>query len=104
MIFEIKFNYINCGTDENSGVNYGGNIFLPDITYENKYGNYIRQGLRTNIYYIEARIAYLINSKTNLRFELAVSDRMQRNKISGSQSIFYSFSLKTNIFNHYYDF
>jgi hypothetical protein len=61
-----------------NGINYGKDIFQ---TYPNPntYGNYTGQGLTTNMYFLEGKVAYVLNPKYNLRIELGGIYRQEQN-------------------------
>ena len=63
-----EFDYGHYGLDIN-GLNYGKDIFQVYIDPVHRYGNYIGQGLTTNMTYFEGKIAYILNPKYNLRIE-----------------------------------
>ncbi|HBI87564.1 MAG TPA: gliding motility protein RemB, partial [Sphingobacterium sp.] len=44
-------------------------------TIPNLYGNHIAQGIKNNIYYADAKAAYVLNPKYNLRLELGYTQR-----------------------------
>ena len=68
------------------------------------FGISMYQGNLTNINIIQLNVGYILNPNTNLKIDFGV---MKRNLISESNeesAIYYSFGLKTDLFNHYYDF
>jgi hypothetical protein len=65
--FEGDFGHYGLDLD---GLDYGKDPF-EDYTEAAKFeGNYIGQGLTTNMYYAEGKVAYILNPKYNLRIEL----------------------------------
>ena len=52
------------------GINYGKDIFKVYTIPARLYGNYMGQGITTNMVYVEGKVAYLLNPKYNLRIEL----------------------------------
>ncbi|MDD5570163.1 MAG: hypothetical protein PHD97_03305 [Bacteroidales bacterium] len=103
IILEWKLNYAMYGADS-SNVNLGRNIFTSDTEFLHPYRNYIGQGVQTTLIYNEIRICYLINPRTNMRFELGFSARTEKTEFIRKQSTFFFFSFKTDILNHYFDF
>lgn len=105
---ELKFNYAVYGADTGK-THWGQNIFKSDLVaeragHEFSYGNYITQGVRTTLIYKDIRVGYLINSASNMRIELGVSDRIEDSPIKQDHTTYFYFCFRTAIFNHYYDF
>jgi len=98
-----QLNYAYYGLDMN-GLNYGGNIFESYLTAAQTYGNYTGQGLRTNFYYAEGKIAYLLNPKYNLRLELGALYRDETNSQYTSKTGLITFGLRSSFRNIYNDF
>lgn len=69
------------GTDPASGENMGGDIFQSYRGFPNAFGNKIGQGVRNNLYYLDARLGYVLNPSYNLRIESSFTQRY--NRISG---------------------
>ncbi|MDB4925751.1 gliding motility protein RemB [Mucilaginibacter sp.] len=76
--FSGEINYSHYGLDE-GGLNYGKDIFKLYINPVHLYGNYIGQGLTTNMTYLEGKVAYMLNPKYNLRLELGGIYRLEKN-------------------------
>ncbi len=115
--FSGQFNYGQYGLDVN-GQNWGKNVFLDYRTqarytgvfdpnlFNNAYatnGNYIGQGLRTNLYYSEAKIAYLLNPKYNLRIELGGMYRHESNSNFTDNTKMVTIGLRSSFRNLYQD-
>ena len=66
--FTGELMYARYGLDE-AGQNYGKNIFEPYLASIKQEGNYTTQGINTNLFYAEGRVAYVVNPKYNLRLE-----------------------------------
>jgi hypothetical protein len=66
------------GLDED-GLDYGKDPFEDYTDPARELGNYTGQGLTTNMYYLEGKIAYVLNPKTNLRIELGGLYRDEKN-------------------------
>ena len=68
------------------------------------FGIAIYQGNLTDINYLQLNIGYLINPATNFKIDFSI---VKRDLVSEEQEVntmFYSIGLKTDLFNHYYDF
>ncbi|AMR30472.1 gliding motility protein RemB [Mucilaginibacter sp. PAMC 26640] len=66
------------GLDVN-GMNYGKNPFDNYTVPAKVEGNFIGQGLTTNMVYLQGKIAFLLNPKYNLRIELGGLYRTEKN-------------------------
>jgi hypothetical protein len=68
------------------------------------FGIVMYQGEITDINYMQFNIAYIINPITNFKIDFGIT---KRNLVSESNEVnttFYSIGIKTDLFNHYYDF
>lgn len=101
--FQAKGIYARYGRDP-QGRNYGGNIFLPYGTRESEFGNYTGQGLKTDLSFLEANIAYLLNPKYNLRLELGAVFRNERSPDITQRTNLVTFGLRSAFRNLYQDF
>lgn len=100
--FQAQAIYARYGTDP-VGENYGKNIFL---SYEDRaldYGSKVGQGIKTNFYFAEAKAAYLINPKYNLRLELGGVYRRENN-ITPLNTQLFTIGLRSTFRNLYQDF
>lgn len=70
------------GADPNAESNFGRDIFKTTISQP---GYRIGQGLATDLFYNELRIAYILNPKYNLRFELGLINRQQKALSTGDK-------------------
>lgn len=93
--------YARYGVDPD-GENYGGNIFKSYDTRAADYGNYIGQGIKTNLYFAEGRVSYLLNPKYNLRLELGGVYRRESN-IMAKNTALITFGLRSTFRNLYQD-
>jgi len=103
---------------DSAGSNWGNNPFLnynqgsgaPNNDPENNgFNNWIGQGVRMNQLFVDARVGYIVNPKTNLRLETGATLRSLKNANPtstrpDSRTVFVYFGLRTGIFNNYYDF
>lgn len=102
--FSLQGNFSTYGLDPDDQSNYGKNIFKSYNDYENLYGNYIGQGLKTNLTFVDTRASYLLNPKYNLRFELGATLRQERNELGRETSGVITLGLRSSFRNLYYDF
>jgi len=84
-IFEESSGEVYEGRPSDFGINmYQGNLTTVNIKFFN--------------------IAYIINPKTNLKINLGVTLRDFKNEDGKLQTQFINFGIKSDLFNHYYDF
>ncbi|MNE52844.1 hypothetical protein D3C80_1475370 [compost metagenome] len=96
--------YAQYGLDPN-GMNYGKDIFKPYTTKVADYGNKIAQGIKTNLYFAEGRVSYLLNPKYNLRIEVGGVMRKESNAVNASNNTaLFTFGLRSTFRNLYQDF
>ncbi len=98
-----QLNYAQYGLDTKS-FNYGKDIFKPYTTATNQTGNSIGQGLSTKFNYSEARLAYVINQKYNLRLEVGAVARNESNSSFSNKTTSLTFGLRSSFRNLYQDF
>ncbi len=101
--FRGQLNYAFYGLDLN-GLNYGGNIFLPYTMAVKQLGNYVGQGLRTDFYYAEAKVAYVLNPRYNLRLELSAMYRNETNSQFDNKTTLITIGLRSSFRDLYTDF
>ena len=101
--FQGQLNYAYYGQDI-GGLNYGKDIFKRYTDAAKQYGNFTGQGLRTDFYYAEGRIAYLLNPKYNLRLELGGVYRNEKNNVYNNKTSMLTIGLRSSFRNLYYDF
>ncbi|ASU36057.1 gliding motility protein RemB [Mucilaginibacter xinganensis] len=100
--FSGEFDYGHYGLDVN-GLNYGKDAFQ---NYNNKAkanGNYIGQGLTTNMVYVEAKAGYLLNPKYNLRIELGGILRNEKNSQFTDKTSMVTLGLRSSFRSLYND-
>ncbi|WP_129715294.1 gliding motility protein RemB [Pedobacter sp. SYP-B3415] len=96
--------YARYGLDA-EGTNFGKDIFKNYETRSVEYGSHIGQGLKTNLYYAQAKVAYLINPKYNLRFELSgIYRRESTDQIGTNNNMIITFGLRSTFRQLYSDF
>jgi hypothetical protein len=100
--FQGEATYARYGTDPD-GLNYGGNIFLSYNDRAVEYGSYVGQGIKTNLYFLEAKVSYLLNPKYNLRLELGGVYRKE-SALTSEKTQLITFGLRSTFRNLYQDF
>jgi len=101
--FSAEAMYARTGLDP-QGLNYGGDIFKSYDVRVSEYGNKIGQGLGTDLYYGEAKVAYILNPKYNLRIELGGIFRKESNALSVTNTGLFTLGLRSTFRNLYTDF
>jgi hypothetical protein len=86
------------------GQNYGKNIFLSYDVRSLSYGSHVGQGLKTNLHFLEGKVAYLINPKYNLRLELGAVFRKEKSVDFVENTKLITFGLRSTFRNLYQDF
>ncbi|GDX53302.1 hypothetical protein LBMAG27_23490 [Bacteroidota bacterium] len=109
----LELMYVLTGIDSTSG-DVGQNVYLSEFSIPNStdvngkfigsYGNYVGQGVASNILFAQLKINYLINKKNNLLAEISYTYRNQTIGVKSNTSNFITFGFKTSLFNHYNDF
>jgi hypothetical protein len=67
------------------------------------FGNFTGQGLTTNTYYVEGRMAYLLNPKYNLRIEISGLYRHEKNEAFVNNAKMITIGLRSSFRNLYQD-
>lgn len=101
--FQGQMIYANYGADP-AGLNYGKNIFLSYETRVQDYGVSTGQGIKTNLFFTEAKVSYLINPKYNLRAEIGGIIRRESSSFSNQNTGLVTFGLRSTFRNLYRDF
>ncbi|WP_316790840.1 gliding motility protein RemB [Pedobacter frigoris] len=101
--FQGNVSYARYGVDPN-GLNYGKDIFKSYFSHVSEYGNYIGQGIGTDLYFAEGKIAFLMNAKYNLRFELGGVLRKETSAIATTSTAWLTIGLRSSFRNLYNDF
>ncbi len=101
--FQTEYMIVVTGLDT-AGINYGKNIFKSYSQPAQYVGNYMAQGLKTTITYLDFKIGYLVNPTYNLRIEAGITNRNAQNDWGTTKNNFIYFGIKTAISNLYSDF
>jgi hypothetical protein len=103
---EVRASYLINSIDTIS-TNFGSNIFLPNEVQNgivSHTGNTPGQGIKNELIHLYSELSFTINPATNMRFFMALHIRENSNQLNSERKTFYSFGIKTNINNYYYDF
>jgi len=83
---------------------YGSNVYLNYNDRPADFGIDMYQGNLTTVNIKIFNISYIVNPKTNLKINLGVTLRDFKNEDEELQTQFINFGIKSDLFNHYYDF
>ncbi len=104
-----KWNLYGQANYANYGLNMGTLDYGKDInqSYNDRFqdrGYKTGDGLKTDFYYVEGRIAYTINPKYNLRLEIGGVIREEKNSLGNDRTNQITFGLRSSFRNIYKDF
>ena len=88
----------------NDTISYGNNIYSDYNDRSSNFGIEMFNGNETSIDYYQINLSYILNPSTNSIIDFSLVKRKLNSEISTFNTLFYSISLKTDLFNHYYDF
>jgi len=102
----IKGSYIINSADT-LNTNFGSDLFKPNEIYSgitSNIGNQPGQGIKNELLSINAELAYLINRVSNMQLFMALNYRKNSSILINTENLYFSFGIKTNLTNYYYDF
>ena len=100
--FSGEADYGHYGQDPLTGQNYGMDPYQDYTTPAKLEGNYIGQGVTTNMYYLEGKVAYVLNPKYSLRIELTALYRDEKNVDYDDKTTLFSIGIRSS-FRQIYD-
>ena len=68
------------------------------------FGIFMYQGKLTNINIMQLNFGYILNPNTNFKIDFGLMKRDLVSENDEENTLYYSIGLKTDLFNHYYDF
>lgn len=89
---------------DTDGMNFGKDIYKSYLDFVQETGVYIGNGLKTNLFYGDARVSYLFNPKNNLRLEVGYALRKETNDAGNDQQLMFTIGLRSSFRNLYSDF
>lgn len=103
-LFSLHMVHAKQGLDQGLG-NYGGDIFKSNQTRVSGYGNFIGQGVPSDLSFQQVKVAYLVNPAWRLMFEFGYTSRQRFTSGEGAElSGMFNVGLKTALYNQYLDF
>ena len=102
---QVKYLNIIYGSDYiGDTISYGNNIYADYNNRSSDFGVEMYNGNKTNVDYTQINIGYILNPSTNLKIDFSLVSRKLSSEAHNYNTLFYSISLKSDLFNHYYDF
>lgn len=85
-------------------ISYGNDIYFSTSDRPSDSDIEMYQGSPNELNYLQFNLGYIINPKTNLKFDIGFVNRELIKESSIQNTNYYYFGLSTDLFNHYYDF
>jgi hypothetical protein len=108
--YGLDANNLNWGKDISQPYTKPARYTGPPEDFGNRYspftittGNYTGQGVTTNLYYAEGKVAYLLNPKYNLRIEVGGLYRREGNNLFINNTKMFTIGLRSSFRNLYQD-
>ncbi len=92
------------GDDYGDGVSWGKNVLMPNTQRPSDYGIYIGQGLKTNVFYTDMSVSFLVNPRNMWNVVAGVQLRNLENEQRTQNTNYFYFGVRTSLKNLYYDF
>ena len=102
--FRVEAMAARYGDDTSFAENVGHDIFKPLYTHSREDNVSTDQGLLTKLYYGDARIAYILNKKNNLRIETGATYRSEKNRLSKYTDMYFYLGVRFTFRKLIYDF
>jgi hypothetical protein len=100
---ELKFTDAVYGADS-GGTDYGKNIFISYTQRPHEYNNYVGQGFQVKMTTVSLRLAYMLDTRMNLKIELGFADRVEQHSYYTRQVPYVFFGIRSDLFNRYEDY
>ncbi len=86
------------------GFNYGENVEQSNQSREKEYENYIGQGITTTVNYFDVYLSYRFQEAWNANIAIGTvfRDQLQEGQYSKNKMVY--LSIRTNLFNQYFDY
>lgn len=99
----LQVNYAQYGLDSITGTNVGKNILASYYSRDRDYNNKLLQGIPGSLLFIDTRLGYVFNPKTNLKLELGYIYRNDNIDGKSNASNIITFGLRSSFRNLYFD-
>ena len=101
-----KLIFTKYGNEIEGHTSYGHDIY--NSIYDNQNSpnqlSQMYQGDVTDIFFSQLNVSYLINPASNLKINFSIIRRLKQSQLIENNSFIYYIGVKTDLFNHYYDF
>jgi hypothetical protein len=98
VIGQAKLNLATYNRDRNSSQNHGSDLTRPELPVLSPEGPLVQE-----LTYLDLNVSYLVNPVSNLRLMLGMWRRDLTPGEVAEQTTYVYFTLRTNLFNRYYD-
>ncbi|MGX5820041.1 hypothetical protein ACWKWU_17725 [Chitinophaga lutea] len=102
--FRGQLTYAQYGLDGAVSDDFGKDIFK---SYEQRKGDYdirMLQGLKTDFLFGQGTVAFVLNPMNNLRLELSLAGRQEKNSLGSQKELIFQFGLRSSFRKLYYDY
>ena len=92
---------------DSSNSHWGKNIYKSDYLSQTgifSFNNKIAQGVKTNLFYANASVRYLMNPYTNSAFSAQITYRKEKSTLVNNNDFIFSISFSTNLINYLREF
>jgi hypothetical protein len=98
--FMGEIDYVKYGADT-KGTDYGANVMLPFVPIATPVS--VGEGVLNNVYFAQGTVSFLINPKTNLRFEAGAVLRADKTSDVDQKTVWLTFGLRSSFRQIYND-
>ena len=95
-----EIDYVKYGADT-KGTDYGMNVMAPYVPLTTPV--YVGEGVLNNLYIAQGTVSFLINPKTNLRFEAGALLRADKTTDADQKTVWLTFGLRSTFRQIYND-
>jgi len=92
---------------DSTNSHWGKNIYKSDYLSQTgifSFNNKITQGVKTNLFYANASVRYLMNPYTNSAFSAQITYRKEKSTLVSNNDFIFSISFSTNLINYLKEF
>lgn len=100
---DLRYTWATYGTDS-TGVSHGQDIYKSYLLRVREYGNYMTQGLKTQLNHVALTAGYLINPEMNLRAIAGVAYRDERSSHFQRSDFYFTIGISSSLFRYYSDY
>lgn len=102
--FRVQALFAQYGVDSAANANYGHDIYKPVSTHSVTDNVSTGQGLSTDLFFTDAKVAYILNRKTNLRVETGATYRREKNMAKAFTDVYFYLGIRFTFRKLIYDF